>query len=757
MAKHDYSLTSVSVVSGVFSVSTDMSIGTANLEKGESIGVITDKNGLFYADKSENKYDFSALTGGEFGFTDGGASDGGASIKSFDGSGVASAIKITVDNSTGKNGAWGSIITGSGKDVVSVVSVNAGVFDLGAGNDSITFSVGTATVTLGDGKDTISIAASDASVEIADYNFADDTILFAATDVSVNYDARQFVAQGTSSSVTIGAEMTDGVYELKLSDGKNAASHYVRTNASAADYVATDAIDFMSESDTTALNLTLADKTSNTVSVKATEGAINIAVGKADTASGAKGNAITLGSADVELGLGISKNSGAVSVSVGKSTMHLDEDDTLYLLDGGKLSDIQFKAQTSSDGNIVYGNATIAAGYSSVGGTFNYNVGGQTGVLMYGADADKTVAYTEGVSYYANASVVDASSYDDDVVLSLNGDTEDAFSADVKVISGVMSGLVAGRYNENTTVSVSTDANKKTEVYGGIGGADLIDFSEADEDSTNVVWYSNGDGKDTVKAFGNGDNSVYFHGATAAAGILNDVLDAASASSDVNATLTLAKGKDVLTLEGVKDKTITFTDAASNNFKVAFGDGKEVTYAADVNIYKGATTLKVDGSDDLIIYTGANNDQYGYFDGITKIDASEAKGTLAISGTNANGMEILGGTGVNNMWGGGDKAQTLTGNEDAVNVFWFGSGDGHDIAKNAKAEDGVNLYNVENIDDVAVKASTNYFTVTVGSDSLKVNVDSTATAADVLEKFTFADKAGVLYTYNTKTSKFQQK
>lgn len=752
MAKHDYKFTSVSVVGGVFSVSADTSIGgNVTLKKGESLGgVISDKNGLFYADNSKNVYEFSALTGGEFAFTDG-SDDKGASIKSFDGSNVASAIKLTVSNGDSANAQWDNIITGSGKDVVSVASFKKGTFDLGAGNDSIIFNgASDAIVTLGDGKDTVSITGN-TTVKIADYNFFDDTIQFGdATAVSIDYANSQFVAQKGNISVSIATDMNDGVYELKLTGNANKVSHYVRTNTSAVDYVATDAIDFMSTGDTTALNLTLNGKDAvNTVSVGATEGAINIAAGKGVSAQ------VSVGAKDVELGLGLYKNSGVVTVNAAGSTRHFEADDTLYLLDGGKLSDISFGNNSAANANISYGSATVVGAIASVGGTFNYNIGGQTGVLMYGAGSDMKVEYTEGISYYANASVVDASNYDDDVVLSLNGDTEDAFADSINVITGVTSGLVAGRHSVNTTVSVSTDANKKTEVYGGIGGADVIDFTGADEDSTNVVWYSNGDGKDTVKAFGNGDNTVYFHDATAAASILNDVLGAASASSDVNATLTLAKGKDVLTLEGVKDKTITFTDAASNNFKVAFGDGKEVTYSADANIYKGATTLKVDGSDDLIIYTGANNDQYGYFDKITKIDASEAKGTIALSGSNVNGMEILGGTGVNNMWGGGDKAQTLTGNEDAVNVFWFGSGDGHDIAKNAKAEDGVNLYNVENIDDVAVKASTNYFTVTVGSDSLKVNVDGTA--ADVLEKFTFTDKAGVLYTYNTKTNKFQQK
>ena len=738
MASITYDLSSVSVADGKFSVTADTAIGSATLTSVGGAAVIKEKHGLFYAGSTASEYDFQALTGGEFTFTDG----ANASIASFDGSAATSAVKITVDSS--KNAKLTNVTTGSGKDVVSVTSVTGGTFDLGAGADSIAIAAGTATVTLGDGKDTISIAdATNTGVEITDYNFADDTIQFAATSVAIDYDKAQFTAKGFSASVTVDAEMNNGVYELKL-NGTSATTHYVRTNTSAVDYVAEDAIDFESDDSTTSLNLTLADKTANNVSVGATDGTVNIALGKAGTAA----NSINIGSTSVELGLGISKKSGEVSVSVAGKAASLDDNDTLYLLDSGKLDDLTF-----SGGDIAYGTATVKGGYDSVnGGQFNYNIGGQTGVLLYGDDTNKKVEYTDGVSYYANASVVDASNYDGDVVLSLNGDTDDAFAKTVTAISGVQSGLVAGRHNEANNISVSTAAGKKTEIAGGIGGGDTIDLSAADEESTNVIWYSLGDGKDTVNGFKNGDNSIYFHNATAAASILNDVLKVDSAGK---ATLTLVKGKDELTLDSVASKTVAFTDASSNSFKVAFGDGTSVAYAADANIYKHATTLTVKGEDDLIIYTGANNDQYGYFDGITKIDASEAKGTLALSGSNVNGMEIIGGTGVNNMWGGGDKVQTLTGNEDAVNVFWFGTGDGHDTAQHAKAEDGINLYNVEKIDDVAVKASSNYFTVTVGSDSLKVNVDGTA--ADVLEKFTFADKAGVLYTYNTKTSKFQQK
>ena len=729
-----YSLSNVKISDGKFSAEAAATVGSVALKANETTAVIEDKHGLLMADNADT-YSFTALTGGDFTFTDA----ANASVKAFDGSAAVSAIKVTVNNDASGNNELKSIITGSGKDVVSVTKAAGATFDLGAGNDSISVAAGTATVTLGDGKDTISIAdEATTAVKINDYSYADDTVILAgATDTSLkmNYDKSMFTVKGTTgTTVSVGTTMNNGVYELNLSKDGTDVTHFVRTNVSSVDYVAKDAINFESDANTTSLNLTLAGKNAdkNSVNVGTTEGTVNIVAGKAQAT-------ITVG-AGVDLGLGIAKNGSVVSV-----TSALDAKDTLYLVDGGKLDELTF-----SGADLTYGTTSVKSALNSgAEDAFNYNINGKTGVLRYG-NAGK-VTYTKGVSYYANATTVDAADYGD-VVLNLNGYSDDAFAAGINTIAGVTSGLVAGRNNEATTIKLATEANKKTEVYGGVGGADTIDASAADEESTNVIWYSNGDGKDSVTGFDKGNNSIYFHDATAAASVLNDVL---TVDGSGKMTLTLTKGKDELTLDKTAGKTIDFKDAAGNNFKVAVGNGTTVDYAAGVNIYKGATTLKVSGSDDLILYTGANNDQYGYFNGITKIDAAEAKGTVALSGSNVNGMEIQGGTGVNNMWGGGDKVQTLTGGE-GVNVFWFGNGDGRDTAKNAKAEDGINLYNVEKIDDVAVKASTNYFTVTVGSNALKVDVGN-ADAATVLEKFTFADKAGVLYTYNTKTNKFQQK
>lgn len=754
MADVNVSLANVKIAAGKFSATAAASVDGVALKKDEVVPVIKGKHGILSPIQDSNTYEYVALTGGDFKFTDG--ADGFASIAAFDAGAVKSSVKITVNAAAAGNQELTEVITGSGKDFVSVKALAGNsTFDLGAGNDSIAIeATTTAAITLGDGKDTINITdASGGEINITDYNAKDDTLILSSArtaTVKALYDdsAFEIVGKAGDTTITASTDASDGVYELKLSDGGANATHFVRSNVASVDYKATEAIDFENVADDiNVVNLTLAKESTSTVSVGAASGNFNLdASGK-----GASAN-VTISGAEVALGLGISKKSGALGVSAGAAAAKLDENDTLYLNDGGKLDEVEYAA-----GNLKYGSAIVTGAFATnAEGYFNYNIGGDTGVLRYGDATNASVSYTQDVDYYlgtvANTSV-DASDYDGDVVIALDGSGDAKYSENVNSITGVKSGLVAGRKKENNIIGIATEADKKTEVYGGGEGKDRIDLA-ADTDSTNVIWYSNGDGKDIVNGFEKGDNSIYFHNATAAASILNDVVDV-SAVGTGTMTVTLAKSKDVLTVNGVSEKVVEFKDAASNIFKVAVGDGKDVTYNDEAKIYKNATTLKVDGSDDLIIYTGAKNDQYGYFDDIMTLDASEATGTVALSGSDTNGMKIIGGTGVNNMWGGGKNVQILEGNDDAVNVFWFGTGDGKDMANNAKATDGVNLWNVEKLDDVAVKVSNTSFTVTIGSDVLKVNTADDAT--EVLKDFTFADKSGVLYTYNTETSKFQKK
>lgn len=730
-------LTNVSVKGGVFSVGAGASVAEKNLDTVDSgMSVIETKHGLLTATNDDGIYDFTALSGGVFAFTD----KDSASVGAFDGSGVAYGIEVSVDAS-GNTKALKEVLTGSGKDVVKVVSVNSGNFDLGAGKDSIYFGDGsTATVSLGEGADYISVGAS--TVTVSDYNYADgDKISVGGAGASVaGFDYDNGVATVAASNVSVIATTTlnNGVYELDLNDDV-----FVRTNVSSVDYVATKAIDFVSNGDTTDLNLTLAGagNDTNSVSVGATEGTVSITAGKAKAS-------IDVG-ADVDFSLGIGRKGAAVTV---KNV--LDADDTLYLVDGSKISDVKFN---NTDGGLQYGTASVAGAYNStVEGTFKYNINGEKGVLAYGKNGG-AVTYADGVTYYANAATVDASEYEGDVILNLNGVCGDAFNDNVSVVSGVVSGLVAGRDKKNTIISLETEAGNKTEVYGGVAGHDSIDLTGVDVDSTNVIWYSNGDGNDTVNGFTKGDNTVYFYDAAAAAGVLNDV------ASMVGANLKIAMDKkNALTLNGVKAATgetnvVNFKDLAGNTFNVAVGDGTDVTYNSEVNIYKGANTLKVDGEGDKTIWTGARNDEYGYYDGIKAIDARDASGTLYLCGTDVNGMSITGGTGVNHMWGGGKNGQTMVGNDDAVDVFWFGIGDGHDVANNAGEDDRVKLWNVENINDVVIKTGSSYFTVTIGNDSLKVSLAAGTTAEDALKTFTFANNADVLYTYDTASKKFQQK
>ena len=712
---------------------SETTLDGVKFDKNYNNSVIETKHGLLTAGGVASQYDFTALTGGEFTFTD----DTNASVQSFDGSAATSKITLTLNKAT--NAKLTKVTTGAGNDVVTVTDVEKGVLDLGAGNDTVSVTAGSASVTLGTGADVVKVANTGASVTVNDYNYAEgDKFDFAGTDFTFDYtNATATLASTGGSSISVVTAMNNGVYELK-----NGATHYVRTDVASVDYVATEAVDFSSAQATTTLNLTLAGNhdAKNVVSVAATEGTVNIVAGKAQAS-------ITVDSG-VEFGLGINKMGSVVSVN-----NVLDADDTLYLMDGGKIADVKFDDTAHK---LNYGTTTVEGALVTTGAAeskFKYDIKGEKGVLAYATVSTGAVTYAKDVTYYANATSVDATE-SGDVVLNLNGVCGNAFADSIKGIKGVTSGLVAGRNKADTTINIKTESGKKTEVYGGVAGNDTIDLA-GDEDATNVIWYSNGDGKDVVSGFNKGENSVYFHDAAAAASILNDV------TKVVGRDLTVSMDKsNVLTLKDVVDtketKVINFNDVAGNKFKVAVGNGTDVKYTSGVNIYKNAKTLKVEGEDEMVIYTGAKNDQYGYYDKtITTIDATGATGTVYLSGTNTNGMEIKGGDGVNHMWGGGDKVQTLTGGY-GVNVFWFGNGDGRDTAQNAKAEDGVNLYNVEKIDDVTVKTSTNYFTVNVGSNSLKVDL-GTAKADEVLKTFTFADKAGVQYTYDTKTNKFQKK
>lgn len=726
---------SVSVSANEFTFpNSEQTLDGVKFEKNYKNSVIETKHGLLTASGTASQYGFAALTGGEFIFAD--ATN--ASVQSFDGSAATSKITFNLDSDT--NAKLTTVTTGAGNDTVTVKKVTGGVLDLGAGNDTVSVTAGNASVTLGTGADVVKVADTGASVTVTDYNYAEgDKFEFTGADFAFTYDtATATLSSSGGSSVSVVTAMNNGVYELKNGD-----THYVRTDVASVDYVATEAVDFSSNDATTTLNLTLAGKNANknTVSVGATDGTVNIVAGKAQAD-------ITV-DAGVEFGLGISKHGSVVKVN-----NVLDADDTLYLMDGVKIADVKFDA---ANNKLNYGTTTVEGALVTTTGAeskFKYDIKGEKGVLAYATASTGAVTYAEDVTYYANAAAVDATE-SGDVVLNLNGVCGNTFADSVKEIRGVTSGLVAGRNKTDNTIGIKTESGKKTEVYGGVAGNDTINLT-GDEDAINVIWFSNGDGKDVVNGFKNAEDSVFFHDAAAAASILNDVTKVVG-----NNDLTVSMDKsNVLTLKGVvaatETKVINFNDVAGNNFKVAVGDGTDVKYTSGVNIYKNAKTLKVEGEDELVIYTGAKNDQYGYYDKtITTIDATDATGTVYLSGTNTNGMEIKGGDGVNNMWGGGDKVQTLTGG-DGVNVFWFGNGDGRDTAKSAKAEDGVYLYNVEKIDDVVVKTSTNYFTVNVGSDSLKVDL-GTAKADEALKTFTFADKAGVQYTYDTKTNKFQQK
>lgn len=58
------------------------------------------------------------------------------------------------------------------------------------------------------------------------------------------------------------------------------------------------------------------------------------------------------------------------------------------------------------------------------------------------------------------------------------------------------------------------------------------------------------------------------------------------------------------------------------------------------------------------------------------------------------------------MWGGGKESQTLIGGYGA-DLFWFGSTDGADFARNVSKDDCVFLYNAADISEVEIGGTDN--------------------------------------------------
>lgn len=680
---------------------------------------------------------FSTEIGGEYVF-DG---DKKTSVAAFDASGAKDLIKL---NATGLTGLT-KIKTGAGND--SIVAVNdQSIIKTGEGNDIVTFnSTGnSASVTLGDGKDTLEVTAG--TVEVKDYSFAEgDEISIGnigfsdhANNINVAADGKFSVGSAAGTSVTGSLKSEGNVAEMKIN-----GNHYAFATGNVSDYVAKDKVLFqVAATDVDVLNFTSGKKDTSVLATGLAKDATlnfvsdhgNDSVAVVDT---------------TKINYAITKNSGDDTFA-GKT---FTTDDTLMIKDGVAAS------LKMSGAVLTYGNTSVTGVLDSVGGSFKVqNAGSDESYLMSYVDNSKTATFSTDAKFYladekSNA-IVDASNLTD-ANINMNGDavTYAAFSDGFNNIKTAQSGYVVGRNNVATSIDASAGVGR-LDIYGGAKGNDSINLTN--NNSTDVIYYSLGDGNDTVNGFDATSDVVFFYNANANYKALADVVKFDTAGA---ATVTFDKKSNVLTLNGVKaNDTLVFADQnMAEAMKVAIGDGNDVEFATDTKVYTNAATLKVNTGntgDVLAINLTAQSDEYGYYStDIVNIDAAGSNATTYLVGANKAGAKVTGGTGTNYIYGGGNKNQELVGNAAAVDVIYFGTGDGKDNVTSISADDGVLLYNVADINSVKVTADSSQTVVSLGSDKLTLNG---LTETD-LATFTFADQSGALYNYNTTDKKFVKK
>lgn len=690
----------------------------------------------FSVDDNKN-VKFNTELGGDFSF-DIDNVPSGAKLVSFDASGAKDVVKLTA------TGDMTTVKTGAGNDSV-ISSVEASTIITGDGNDMVSVGGNNASITLGDGKDTLVVAG--AKVDVMDYSFADGDKISIGTfgfddyaNVSVNAEGKFDVGSEATSSVSGSLKSEGGVAELIVND-----KHYAFATGNVSDYVAKDEVLFkVAATDVDVLNFTSGKQGASVLaSTMKKDTTLNFVSGY--------GNDSVDVNNYVKVNYAITKNSGNDSVTSVFST-----DDTLMLKDGNGTN-----LKISSDKCLVYGNTSVIGVLDSNNDTGAFNVQNGTSdsfLMAYSTTDTVAIAFNTDAKFYLAAdkskSSVDASEISE-ANINMNGDgTEYAvFDSNIVALKTAQAGYVVGRNNADTSVDASAGVGR-LDIYGGAKGNDSINLTN--NNSTDVIYYSLGDGNDTVAGFDAANDVVFFYNATAN---YKDLASVIKVNGATDTSVVFDKKTNALTLEGNhQGKTLVFADQnMAEAMKVAIGDGNDVEFATDTKVYTNAATLKVNTGntgDVLAINLTAQSDEYGYYSSdIVNIDAIGSNATTYLVGANKAGAKVTGGTGTNYIYGGGNKNQELVGNAAAVDVIYFGTGDGKDNVTSISADDGVLLYNVADINSVKVTADSSQTVVSLGSDKLTLNG---LTETD-LATFTFADQSGALYNYNTTDKKFVKK
>ena len=380
---------------------------------------------------------------------------------------------------------------------------------------------------------------------------------------------------------------------------------------------------------------------------------------------------------------------------------------------------------------------------SKVAGDFDNN-----GTVKVSLDA------TPSYDFYAlngKDNMIEASATDE-VTFVVNSTVTDAYTTGTKIASV----STANISNTDSKVTVAAVANvtvgagtNDVWVYGVAKTGNVV--LDASNNGTDTIWYNTGVDKNVNVTNFNSEDTVYLVGATD----LKSVTDTYKLTTDSTNLLTAAGANGKLVLQGTAADVNVKTE--TGNFVITSND----EFSTDKNIYitdKKDAILNIGGSDDVAIRMGKNSKgvdssaTYSVSDNYRTLDASASTGNLILAGSSDYKSTIIGGAGINQMYGGGSTRDTLIGNDAAQDIFYFGTGDGKDTALNVGVNDTIALWNVASTDIANVVVDVAKGTVTIGKDVLVLQADF-----ENLASVTYTDASGVEYNYDADTKKLTPK
>ena len=602
---------------------------------------------------------------------------------------------------------------GAGNNFIYTGTSSANEVSTGAGKDTVVVGGGsTNEITLGDGSDVVYVSSTSSNSTVTGFDINEDRI--AAGDISSLTSIDTFVNSGSSRYFTTGGTLviSDAKVELSATNGAYAAalgttsetqmkviwagdnSNTISANA----FGATNGVVIIGENNGTNGNL-----------INGSDGKDTILAGSNDSVNGGAGNdTIYVASSASSVYVGIGQDLGKDTVYSFRAGFD-DDDSTIVLTNGTVYQSIYDASINGSSDIIVYGNGSLDISDMINGST---NGGAAIDIKVTAAEGDFKVSYVNNNS--GGTMVIDSADTQSDIYYGIKGKDNGVDFSNVE--SGTVVADLGGTYNSLTgssTIFVNiNDVQGSSSVEnlligstgsetlrGGegvsntlIGGAgnDSILAASA-ENSSNSFYVGTGQGKDTIKAFSGGENTVYL-----ASGSLAN-FSGATRSAD-RAIISFGSSDSVTLLDSDSDTKITYKEISSfdeateeNAITMKVGmSNATVNYESDVDLYinsgssgtieyieSDAATIDLSSTFDTAAYSGYKNiTNYG-------------TGDVQLGGNNEDNQILNQGTGTATLWGGAGGNDTLQGNAGSDETFYYLYGNGNDVINSATDGDTI--------------------------------------------------------------------